>query len=83
MSNDEQGELCPCGSGLPRRRCHGSILSSPGAIPIGKGDPNSPEEHVSLVGFPERIRRFTCSIGLRVMIHEILSRSEEHLGNMR
>lgn len=52
MSNDEQGELCPCGSGLPHRRCHGSILSSPSAIPIGKGDPNSPEVRVSLVGFP-------------------------------
>ncbi len=52
MSNHEPGELCPCGSGLPHRRCHGSVLSSPGAIPIGKGDPNSPEERVSLVGFP-------------------------------
>ena len=52
MSNDEQGELCPCGSGLPHRHCHGSVLSSPDAIPIGKGDPNSPEERVSLVGFP-------------------------------
>src|ERR1700688_563329 len=52
MSNDEQGKLCPCGSGLPHRRCHGSVLTSPGAIPIGKGDPNAPEERVSLVGFP-------------------------------
>ena len=52
MSNDKQGELCACGSGLPHVRCHGSVLNSPGGIPVGKGDPQSPEDRVSLVGFP-------------------------------
>jgi hypothetical protein len=52
MSNETQVELCPCGSGLPYRRCHGSVLNSPGAIPVGISDPNSPQERVSLVGFP-------------------------------
>jgi hypothetical protein len=28
------------------------VLKSPGEIPLGKGDPNAPEERVSLVGFP-------------------------------
>lgn len=52
MPETEAKDLCPCGSGLPNRRCHGSVLKSPGEIPLGKGDPNAPEERVSLVGFP-------------------------------
>jgi hypothetical protein len=52
MSEVESNNLCPCGSGLAHRRCHGSVLKSAGEIPLGKGDPNAPEERVSLVGFP-------------------------------
>ena len=52
MSENESKNLCHCGSGLPLRRCHGSVLKSPGEIPVGTGDPNAPEERVSLVGFP-------------------------------
>jgi hypothetical protein len=52
MSELEPKDLCACGSGLPHHRCHGSVLKSPGEIPLGKGDPNAPEERVSLVGFP-------------------------------
>jgi hypothetical protein len=52
MSKDEPKDLCHCGSGLPYRRCHGSVLKSPGEIPVGKRDPNAPVERVSLVGFP-------------------------------
>lgn len=53
MSDAEQkDDLCTCGSGLPHRRCHGAVLKSPGEIPIGKSDPHSPQERVSLVGFP-------------------------------
>jgi hypothetical protein len=52
MSEKESNDLCHCGSGLPFHRCHGSVLKSPRDIPIGKGDPNAPEERVSLVGFP-------------------------------
>ena len=52
MSKVEPKDLCPCGSGLPHRRCHGSVLSSPREIPVGRGEPNAPEERVSLVGFP-------------------------------
>ena len=53
MSEAEpKDHLCPCGSGLSYRRCHGSVLKNPGEIPLGKGDPNAPEERVSLVGFP-------------------------------
>jgi hypothetical protein len=52
MSEVEQKDLCPCGSGLPHRRCHGSVMKSPEEIPLAKKDPNAPEERVSLVGFP-------------------------------
>src|SRR5271169_6619734 len=52
MSENESNNLCHCGSGLPLRRCHGSVLKSAGDIPIGMGDPNAPVERVSLVGFP-------------------------------
>jgi Methylamine utilization protein MauJ len=52
MSENESKNLCHCCSGLPLRRCHGSVLKSPGEIPVGTGDPNAPEERVSLVGFP-------------------------------
>ena len=52
MSENESNNLCHCGSGLPLRRCHGSVLKSPGDIPIGMGDPNAPKERVSIVGFP-------------------------------
>lgn len=52
MSASESNHLCHCGSGLPLGRSHGSVLKSPGDIPIGEGDPNAPEERVSLVGFP-------------------------------
>ncbi len=52
MSELEAEDLCPCGSSLPYRRCHGSVLNSAGEIPLGKGDPNAPEERISLGGFP-------------------------------
>jgi hypothetical protein len=52
MSESDSENLCHCGSGLPLRRCHGSVLKSPGDIPLGKGDPNSPDERVPLLGFP-------------------------------
>jgi hypothetical protein len=52
MAESESKSLCQCGSGLPLRRCHGSVLKSPGDIPAGKGDPNAPEERVPLLGFP-------------------------------
>jgi hypothetical protein len=52
MGETRAGELCSCGSGLPFRRCHGSVMNNAGEIPLGKGDPNAPEERVSLVGFP-------------------------------
>ena len=52
MAETKSGELCSCGSGLSFRRCHGSVMNNAGEIPLGKGDPNAPEERVSLVGFP-------------------------------
>jgi hypothetical protein len=52
MDETNVGGLCSCGSGLPFRRCHGSVMNNAGEIPLGKGDPNAPEERVSLVGFP-------------------------------
>jgi hypothetical protein len=52
MSNIGRNDLCPCGSGLKYKRCHGSVLNSPAEIPKGTTPPDSREERVSLVGFP-------------------------------
>jgi SEC-C motif len=53
MAETNMKQPCSCGSGLPYHRCHGSVLNSPADIPLGKDDPNAPEEKVFLVGFPE------------------------------
>ena len=42
---------------------------------LEKATPTLPKSVFPSSAFRERIRRFTCSIGLRAMIHEILSLS--------
>ena len=53
MSDVGPNVSCPYGCGLPHLHFQGSVLRSPGEIPLDNGDPNASEEQVSLGGFPE------------------------------
>jgi hypothetical protein len=52
----DENVLCPCGSGIERKRCHGSIVdpaTAPGNLPL-----DATETKATLMGFPGQLQQF-------------------------